>query len=116
MRRIDVGPRPARRDGLAEWYTAALGAQAASGLSMAEYAATIGVAAPTLYQWRRRLAGVLSDGGRETKLVEVAVAQAAPHVVGGMVVRLCAGRRSIEVSPGFDGEDLRRLVAVLESC
>ena len=83
---------------------------------MAEYAATIGVAAPTLYQWRRRLAAPLSDREQETKLVEVAVAQPAPHAVGGMVVRLCAGRRSIEVSPGFDDEDLRRLVAVLESC
>ena len=57
-----------------------------------------------------------ASGEQETKLVEVAVAQPAPHAVGGMVVRLCAGRRSIEVSPGFDDEDLRRLVAVLESC
>jgi hypothetical protein len=33
-----------------------------------------------------------------------------------MVVRVGDGRRSIEVPRGFDGDDLRRLVAVLESC
>jgi hypothetical protein len=33
-----------------------------------------------------------------------------------MVVQLCAGRRSIEVPAGFDGAELQRLVAAIESC
>jgi hypothetical protein len=33
-----------------------------------------------------------------------------------MVVRLCSGRRSIDVPAGFDDDELRRLIAALESC
>jgi hypothetical protein len=33
-----------------------------------------------------------------------------------MVVRLCAGRRSIDVPSGFDDTELRRLVTAIESC
>lgn len=46
MRRIDVGPRPTSRDELAAWYTEALAAQAASGLTVAEFARRIGVSVP----------------------------------------------------------------------
>ena len=115
MRRIDVGPRPTSRDGLATWYADALEAQAASGLSVSDYAKQIGVTGWTLYDWRRRL-----GGGRtrhRAKLVEVTVARSTgAEGDGAMVVRVGDGRRSIEVPRGFDGDDLRRLVAVLESC
>ena len=102
---------------MASWYSAALDAQAASGLSVADYAARIGVSVPTLYQWRRRLQSRTREGREHTKLVEVTVAgPAAVTGAGGMIVRVRDGRRSIEVPRGFDGSDLRRLVAVLESC
>ena len=55
MRRNDVGARPASRSELAEWYSAALADQAASGMSVAKYAGYLGVSVPPLYQWRRRL-------------------------------------------------------------
>lgn len=98
---------------MAAWYAAALEAQAGSGLSVADYAERLGVAAPTLYQWRRRLAAS-TDG---TNLVEVTIARPATvNGAGGMIVRVGDGRRSIEVPPGFDSADLRRLVGVLESC
>lgn len=117
MRRIDVGARPASRSELTEWYAAALADQAASGLSVAEYAGHLGVSVPTLYQWRRRIGapkrGATADG---TKIVEVTLARSAPVTSDSMVVRVCSGRRSIEVPRGFDDEDLRRLVAALESC
>jgi hypothetical protein len=32
------------------------------------------------------------------------------------VIRVCDGRRSIEVPHDFDGDDLRRVIEVLESC
>jgi hypothetical protein len=117
MRRIDVGPRPAGRDELAAWYAEALEVQAASGLSVAEFAGRIGVSVPTFYAWRRRLG---SSAPRElpAKLVELTVTRGASGATaaGAMVVRLCTGRRSIEVPAGFDDAELRRLVATLESC
>ena len=52
----------------------------------------------------------------EPKLIEVAIAQPGPVHDAPMVVRLGDGRRSIAIAPGFDSGELRRLVAVLESC
>ncbi|MFN9307414.1 MAG: IS66 family insertion sequence element accessory protein TnpA [Planctomycetota bacterium] len=117
MRRIDVGARPASRSELAEWYSAALADQAASGMSVAKYAGHLGVSVPTLYQWRRRLGADVGDPvGGNAKLVEVTVARPAAVSGGGLVVRLSGGRRSIEVPRGFDEDDLRRLVTAIESC
>jgi hypothetical protein len=45
MRRIDVGPRPAGRGALAAWYAEALDVQRASGLSVAEFAPRVVLAA-----------------------------------------------------------------------
>ena len=116
MRRIDLGGRPTSRRDLASWYSAALDAQAASGLSVADYAERIGVSVPTLYQWRRRLESPTGGDAAGAKLVEVTVSLPAARTTDGLVVRVCDGRRSIEVPRGFDGDDLRRLLAALESC
>lgn len=115
MRTNTLGERPTSRSDLAAWYSAALDAQARSGLSVSDYAKRIGVTGWTLYDWRRRLSG---DGVREpAQLVEVTVARGpSASNGGGLVVRVGDGRRSIELPRGFDGDDLRRLVAVLESC
>ena len=115
MRRIHVGPRPTSRDRLAAWYADALEAQASSGLSVSDFAKQIGVTGWTLYDWRRRLGS--GRAGDRAKLVKVTVARSAgAQGSGALVVRVGDGRRSIEVPRGFDGDDLRRLVAVLESC
>ena len=117
MRRIDVGPRPAGRDALAAWYAEALDVQRASGLSVAEFAPRVGVSAPTFYAWRRRLAAA-TPRELPAQLVELTVARRSSPAAatGPMVVQLCAGRRSIEVPAGFDGAELQRLVAAIESC
>jgi hypothetical protein len=117
MRRIDVGPRPAGRDALAAWYAEALDVQRASGLSVAEFAPRVGVSAPTFYAWRRRLAAA-TPRELPAQLVELTVARGSSPAAatGPMVVQLCAGRRSIEVPAGFDGAELQRLVAAIESC
>lgn len=102
---------------MAAWYAEALEVQAASGLSVAEFAGRIGVSTPTFYAWRRRLG---SSPPREVpaQLVELTVTRSptAAAAAVGMVVRLCSGRRSIDVPAGFDDAELRRLVATLESC
>lgn len=120
MRRIDVGPRPTSRDELEQWYSEALDAQSASGLSVAEFAGRMGVSVPTLYMWRRRLGSRGRAAQLPAKLVEVMVARPSSpsHAAASstMVVRLCAGRRSIDVPAGFDDDELLRLVAALESC
>ena len=114
MRRNGLGARPSNRQELAAWYGAVLGAQARSGLSVAEYAERVGVPGATLYRWRQRMGEGRGERDR-AKLVEVAVA-VAEGSCEALVVRLSDGRRSIEVSRGFDDDDLRRLIAVLESC
>ena len=120
MRKIDVGTRPTSRDGLAKWYSEALAAQAASGLSVAEFAERMGVSMPTLYLWRRRLGVPPSPSETPTRLVEVTVTRPSPATfaasTSAMVVRLCSGRRSIDVPTGFDDAELRRLVTAIESC
>lgn len=118
MRRIELGERPRSREDLACWYAAALHSQETSGLGMAAFAARIGVAAPTLYQWRRRLSSAEQDGEAGARLVEVRVSQGvADHdAAGSLVVRVCDGRRSIEVPRNFDDGVLRRLIEVLETC
>ena len=116
MRRIDPGVRPTSRGDLAAWYSAALDDQVASGLSVAAYAERLGVSVPTLYQWRRRLGSPTRGTERAPELIEVALTGAGRRRVEGLVVRVCEDRRSIEVPRGFDGDDLRRVITVLESC
>jgi transposase-like protein len=105
---------------LAGWYSAALSAQASSGLSITEYAPCIGVAAATLYEWRQRLSVLAADeagASPPSNLVEVTIARPMKSSrAGGLIVRVGDAGRSIEVPSGFDAEDLRRLMAVLESC
>jgi hypothetical protein len=119
MRRIDLGARPRSRRELASWYSGALEAQATSGLSVAEFAHRLGVSVPTLYQWRRRLGTPPRGDDLPARLVEVEVTRSGgttTTTADAMVVSLCSGRRSIGVPHGFDSDELRRLVAVLESC
>jgi transposase-like protein len=105
------------------WYSAALAAQQRSGVSVTRYAQQIGVSPVTLYQWRKRLGAVRKDSSlppTPPPLVEVVVGnrdqQYRPVADGPCaVVRLRSGQ-AVEVPRGFDSHDMRRLVALLESC
>lgn len=116
MKRNDLQERPERREELAGWYAELLEAQASSGLSMADYAAEVGVTAGTLYQWKRRLADYAEfETPRSLGLVEVSVKRGpSERTASPFVVRL--GDRCVEVPQQFDDEDLIRLIGVLESC
>ena len=78
--------------------------KSAIGLSVAELAQLVGVAALTLYAWCRRLAAAMQ---RELppQIVELtdAEASAPTAATGAIVVKLCADRRSLEVSFDLNG-------------
>jgi len=117
MRRNELGERPTRREDLAAWYQSLFERYAESELSVAEFAARAGVSTWTFYQWRRRLSEGAKPQAASTRLIEVSVvpSAAATSRSTGLAVELRTGHR-IEVGGGFDGQELKRLVGVLESC
>jgi len=118
METFTPGPRPTNRSELVTWYTSILKEQERSGLSMADFADTIGAHVVTLYSWKRRLgapAVPASDSPRG--LVEVRVRDHSPLVVTPSPIILRLGHeRTLEVPLNFDGSELQRLVTALESC
>ena len=119
MTTMNADDRPTERSALAAWYGEALADQEESGLSMAAYAAKVGVTRATLYQWRRRLARDRSSDETATGLVRVrvdcAIEQEEEERLVGLIVRLPRGR-SIVVPSGFDADDLVRVIEVLDAC
>lgn len=96
------------------------GLYAASGMGRSKFCSRHGLALSTLNrhlkkQGQRNHPG--NDGGGGCPLVEVemsaAVVPTTPGEAGALTVVLQNGRR-VSVGCGFDGETLRRLVAVLE--
>lgn len=83
--------------------------QRSSGLSVAAFCARHGIAVPSLYAWRRRLAAA-------PVFVEAKVAGTSGPQSSGMIeVRLRGGRRLLVRREGFDRELLVEVVAALES-
>ena len=83
--------------------------QRSSGLSVAGFCARHGIAAPSLYAWRRRLAA-------PPAFVEAKVAGTPGTRSSGVIeVRLRGGRRLLVWREGFDRELLAEVVAALES-
>jgi|SRR5271163_4632957 len=85
----------------------------ASGLSRKDFCAQRGLSLGTLdlYRKRRRVAG----GGGESKavLARVKISERQGGGASGLQLVLSEGLR-VEVSEGFDGATLKRLLAVLE--
>lgn len=111
--------RPSSRSELAGWYASLLADQEASGLSVAEYAAEVGVTSATLYNWRRRLGSKRRrHRGEGAGLVRVHVKADVhrPDAAAKALVIRVGGGRSIDVPPGFDAGELARVLEVLESC
>jgi len=83
--------------------------QRSSGLSVAVFCARHGIAAPSLYAWRRRL-------GATPLFVEAKLAGAsAPRSAGLLEIRLRGGRRLLVRRENFERQLLREVVAALES-
>ena len=118
MTTIHAESRPASRSDLAAWYEAALDEQEGSGLSVAEFADEMGVTPTTLYSWRRRLeSSPPGPQGEAAGLVRVQVSHNVVQAVtpAALVVRV-GNDRAIEIPPGFQAEDLVRVIEVLEAC
>jgi len=86
----------------------ALAAQAASGLSMAAFAAREGLKVERLKRWRRELGDVGAVAAAPTAFVEVRRRSPEP-----VAVVLRSGR-VLRVSESIDAEALRRIVGALE--
>lgn len=85
----------------------------ASGLSVREFAEVHRHTESTLWRSRRRLREAeASDESLEVLPVSIRESRSPG---AGLVVELAGGRR-ILVPASFDGDELRRLVAVIESC
>jgi transposase-like protein len=107
-----------------QWARQHVEAQAESGLSVADFCFAYGLPVRTFYGWRRRLnaKGIASTYEDTTSLLSVQplfaeVAVFSPESVSSasvVEVMLRSGRR-LEVRTDFDEEELRRLVALLES-
>ena len=83
------------------------------GLTWVEIAEESGVPLSTLHWWHRRLRVEARDGRRRSRFVEVEVEPATEAEAGPIEVALRSGHRLL-VPSGFDADDLRRLVGVLE--
>lgn len=85
--------------------------------SVAEFCARRGVATPTFYQWRRRLAGGAPAEGR-APFIRVDVVQqrsrASTTTSGGGVEVVLGGGRRLRLERGFDPAVLTAAVAALE--
>jgi hypothetical protein len=92
-----------------------------SGLKRKEFCATRGLNVFTLDAWRKRIA----QSRTQEKIVPVEIVEdrksgsgsvrtgsVAPRVPFGIILR---GGLRIEVEPGFDAAELRRLIAALDS-
>lgn len=111
--------RPYDSADLPAWYESVLDEQEGSGLSVAEFAARIGITPATLYSWRRRLRPAETTEGAARGLVRVRVRREAAVEMGGqetgLVIRVGRGR-AVELARGFDAEELVRVLEVLEAC
>ncbi len=81
-----------------------------NGQSLAALAREMGISPCRLYWWRRRLRAADKPGDRPN-FIEVKVGPAQPSQP--FEVRTSNGR-GIEVWPGFDAEELERLISVVE--
>lgn len=90
----------------------------ASGLTCAEYAASIGVAPQTLSAWKsklkkEKLASTVGPGGDGPDFVEVTAAAVEPRAVMGEL-ELCVGAITIRVRGRVDASTLSSVLDVLE--
>lgn len=81
-----------------------------SGQPLSVWARNQGLSRDALEYWKRKLQ---DKPGRTLTLIPVAP---VPSSAGAAPFELLLGTRRLLLPPGFDGESLRRALAVLETC
>jgi hypothetical protein len=85
-----------------------------SGLTAGAFAAEAGVNRGTLQYWKYALAREAPDAGKQTALSDIVELRSATSSDQRFEIELRGGRR-LRVPSSFDGDALKRLLAVLES-
>lgn len=83
-------------------------------ISVAEMARRLGVTPQRIYWWRQRLSEEAVEAQSGSGFVEVTVPRTVAENPSGFVLHARNGR-IIELQPGFDGEELARLLSVVEA-
>lgn len=84
--------------------------QRASGLCVAAFCREHGVAAASLYAWKRRMA----QAAPAPTFVEAKVVDSPPGEAAGVIEVCLRGGRRLRVGGGFDARVLSELVTALE--
>ena len=108
-----IADRPSKRSDLAAWYVELFKAQEEAGFSIADLAELTGISAANLYLRRRRQHAEAKPGLVRVVLPETA--SPASRAPSQFDLELPV-RRRLTISAGFNADELRRLIATLESC
>jgi hypothetical protein len=102
-------------DGREQVWREHLRRQQASGQGVREFCQDAGVSVPSFYWWRRevRVRDARRGGSRRPQFVPMRITP-RPTAGGSVEVSLASGHL-IRVSPGFDADHLRAVVAALEA-
>jgi len=111
-----IADRPSERSDLAAWYVELFKAQEEAGFSIADLAELTGISAANLYLRRRRQHAEAKPGLVGVVLPETAEPTSPPSSAPSHFGLELPGQRRLTISTGFNAEELRRLIATLESC
>jgi hypothetical protein len=111
---VNSYPSPKRRRWTVSEARTVLAAQEASRLTPAEFATREGLDVQKIHRWRRRLSSAKTAALAVPGFAEVTPAVGATRAEARFEVELASGH-VVRVPAGFDGADLRRLIAALEA-
>ncbi len=111
-----ITQRPSNRSDLTAWYADLFKAQEEAGFSISDLADLTGISAANLYLRRRRQKAQAKPGLVRVVLPETGESTAPLVSTQSHFALELQGPRRLTISPGFDAEELRRLITTLESC
>lgn len=83
-----------------------------SGRPVREFAAEHGVSAWTVYSWRKRF----ERPQRARSMPKADLIELSPRVAHTATIEITVADASVRVSPGFEDDDLARVLRAVRSC